>query len=187
MLENISAKQVENYEDFKSEIIPMINALGPYFFRDTLLTTKLIRICRCFTQSNHDLRYEALSILNVAILPSFALVESNPALAEELWSLLRLFPYNERFLLYNTWKVEPNNPLLIKRKHYIMRRIKYIMKRISKDKESIKQSGRLIGKLSHSNPTYLFEYVRLVQFYCCPHFYFYFYYRFLAKSSLMTI
>ena len=139
----------------------MVYTLGPYLFRDTLLITKIIRICRSIVLSNSELRYDVLGLLNIAILPAFALVESNSALAEELLSLLRLFPYNERFVLYNIWKVESNIPLLIKMKFYIMKRIRYIMKRISKDKDSIKQSGRLIGKLSHSNPTYLFEYVSL--------------------------
>lgn len=159
ILSNVSTKQIENFEEFKLEIIPMIYALGPYLFRDALLVTKIIRICRSFIMIKSEHRYDILSVLNVSILPSFALVESNSALAEELWKLLKLFPYNERFTLYNIWKIEPTNPLLIKMKFYIMKRIRYIMKRISKDKDIIKQSGRLIGKLSHSNPTYLFEYV----------------------------
>ena len=143
----------------------MILALGPYLYRNTLLITKLLRIWRTLIQNNsdNDFKYDVFSLLNATILPSFSLVESNSALAEELWSLLKLFPYNERFLLYNIWKIEPTNPLLIKIKYYIMKRIKYIMKRISKDKDIIKQLGRLIGKLSHSNPTYLFEYVSFVK------------------------
>lgn len=147
----------------------MVYALGPYAFRDTLLMTKLLRIFRSIIKAGGGggggsetataARYDALSVLNATLLQAFAMVEANPAMAEELWSLLRLFPYNERFALYHVWRSEPVAPLLIRSRALTMRRLKYIMKRISKDKESIKQSGRVIGKLSHSNPTFLFEYV----------------------------
>lgn len=157
---NYSFEPIENMNEFRTKIMPMILTFGPYLYRDPMLMTKLLRIIRSALQANfNDFRYEIINLLNVTILPSFSLIESNSALGEELWSLMRLFPYNERFLLYNIWKVEPTNPLLIKMKCFTMRRIKYIMKRISKDKDSIKQSGRSIGKLSHSNPTFLFEYM----------------------------
>ncbi|KPM11917.1 THO complex subunit 2-like protein, partial [Sarcoptes scabiei] len=157
---NYNQKPIESVEEFQKIIMPMLFAFGPYLHRDSLLMTKIIRILRSNLQSNFETyKYEVLSLMNVTILPSFSLFESNSALSEELWSLLKLFPYNERFLLYNYWKIEPVNPLLIKMKHFTMRKIKYIMKRLSKDKDSIKQSGRLIGKLSHSNPTFLFEYI----------------------------
>lgn len=156
--------QLDTYEAFKGTVLPMVLALGPYAFRDTLLMAKLMRIFRSFVRAGGDYRFDALNVLNATLLTAFSLVESNPAMAEELWSLLRLFPYNERFALYGVWKGEPVAPLLIKAKAYTMRRLKYIMKRISKDKESIKQSGRVIGKLSHSNPTFLFEYVSAICF-----------------------
>lgn len=155
-----SMKPIDDIASFRTTIMPMLLAFGPYLYRDSLLLTKLIRILGTTLKSNlDDFRYDVLNLLIITILPSFSLIESNSALAQELWSLLTLFPYNERFLLYNNWKIESINPLLIKMKYFTMRRIKYIMKRISKDKDSIKQSGRLIGKLSHSNPTFLFEYV----------------------------
>lgn len=155
------ARQVDAYEAFKAEVLPAVLALGPYLFRSTLLMTKLLRLYRSLVRGAdaETYRYDALNLLNAVVLPAFGLVEANPAMAEELWSLLRLFPYNERFALYHAWKGEPAAPLLIRMKCYGMRRLRYIMKRISKDKESIKQSGRVIGKLSHSNPTYLFEYI----------------------------
>lgn len=153
-------KPIDDIASFRSTVMPMLLAFGPYLYRDSLLLTKLIRILGTTLKSNFDdFRYDVLNLLIITILPSFSLVESNSALAQELWSLLSLFPYNERFLLYNNWKMELTNPLLSKMKYFTMRRIKYIMKRISKDKDSIKQSGRSIGKLSHSNPTFLFEYV----------------------------
>lgn len=150
-------------DDFKRKVFPFISALGPYLYRDTLLLTKLIRIIRGVLKNSstksETFRYDVLSILNMSFLPACSLVESNSALGAELWSLLKLFPFSDRYLLYTSWKGKTNNPLTIKLKQLNMRKLSYVMKRISKDKESIKQSGRSIGKLSHSSPTYVFEYV----------------------------
>uniref|UniRef100_A0A8C6M6R7 THO complex subunit 2 n=1 Tax=Nothobranchius furzeri TaxID=105023 RepID=A0A8C6M6R7_NOTFU len=59
----------------------------------------------------------------------------------------------------NNWKNETysGHPLLVKVKAQTVDRAKYIMKRLTK--ENVKQSGRQIGKLSHSNPTILFDYM----------------------------
>ncbi|KAM7338452.1 hypothetical protein ACRRTK_001936 [Alexandromys fortis] len=67
-------------------------------------------------------------------------------------------PLYRRYRLYGQWKNETYNghPLLVKVKAQTIDRAKYIMKRLTK--ENVKPSGRQIGKLSHSNPTILFDY-----------------------------
>lgn len=152
-------KQIENAVELKDIAFPMIVTIGPYLYRDTLLIAKIIRICRTILSSSQSdiIRYEVPTILDEAVLPAMSLVESNCALSEELWLLLKLFPYQQRYKLYTNWKAEPSNTLMIKTRAITMKRIKYIMKRLSK--ENVKLSGRQIGKLSHSNPSFLFEYV----------------------------
>ena len=138
----------------------MFVAIGPYLYKDTLLIAKIVRICRTLLSipSNVDhLKYEIATILDEAVLPAMSLVESNCALSEELWLLLKAFPYQQRYKLYTNWKSEPSNTPLIKTRATTLKRIKYIMKRLSK--ENVKLSGRQIGKLSHSNPSFLFQYV----------------------------
>ena len=138
----------------------MLTTIGPYLYKDTLLIAKLIRICRTLlsdpSEANH-IKYDIATILDEAILPAVSLVESNCSLSEELWLLMKAFPYQQRYKLYTNWKSEPTNTLMIRMRASTLKRIKYIMKRLSK--ENVKLSGRQIGKLSHSNPSYLFEYV----------------------------
>ena len=43
-------------------------------------------------------------ILCECILPAFSLFQSNPVLSSELWTVLRLLTYQERYTLYGFWK-----------------------------------------------------------------------------------
>ncbi|TSL89846.1 THO complex subunit 2 [Bagarius yarrelli] len=99
-----------------------------------------------------------LSITDQVLLPSLTLMDCNACMSEELWGFFKLFPYQHRYRLYGQWKNETysSHPLLVKVKAQTVDRAKYIMKRLTK--ENVKPSGRQIGKLSHSNPTILFDY-----------------------------
>ena len=101
-----------------------------------------------------------INILDEVILPGVSLTEGNCGLAEELWSLLKLFPYELRYRLYSGWKRTPSNSMLMKKRALDLKKIKYVMKRLSK--ENVKPTGRQIGKLSHSNPSFLFDNVSIL-------------------------
>lgn len=154
----LQIRQVDNVEELRTSIFPMLMVIGPFLHYDTLLLAKIMRVCRTLLPTCPEKgKYDFFTILDESVLPAITLVESNCGLSEELWLLLRTFPYNHRYRFYTNWKTEPQNAFMIKTRAQTMKRIKYIMKRLSK--ENVKQSGRQIGKLSHSNPTYLFEYV----------------------------
>ena len=102
-----------------------------------------------------ELHTAMLNILDDGVLPAVSLVESNCGLSEELWQLLKNLRYETRYRLYYGWKKDPTNSLLMRKRAGTLKKIKWIMKRLSK--ENIKLSGRQIGKLSHSNPSFLFD------------------------------
>lgn len=70
---------------------------------------------------------------------------------------MRCFPYSIRYTLYYNLKTELPNSTSIRNRASIIKKIKYIMKRLTK--ENIRLFGRHIGKLTHSNPSILFEYI----------------------------
>jgi THO complex subunit 2 len=45
-----------------------------------------------------------LHILSQHILPALSLTFSNPGLATEIWSFMKLYPYTTRYALYGEWK-----------------------------------------------------------------------------------
>ncbi|XP_053129747.1 THO complex subunit 2 isoform X2 [Hemicordylus capensis] len=165
-------KQVECFEDLRKEVFNMLCSLGPHLSHNPILFAKVVRLGKAFMkeyQSDGSKQEDKekmevlfsclLSITDQVLLPSLSLMDCNACMSEELWGMFKTFPYQHRYRLYGQWKNETYNshPLLVKVKAQSIDRAKYIMKRLTK--ENVKPSGRQIGKLSHSNPTILFDYI----------------------------
>uniref|UniRef100_A0A8B9LJW5 THO complex subunit 2 n=1 Tax=Astyanax mexicanus TaxID=7994 RepID=A0A8B9LJW5_ASTMX len=162
---------VETFEDLSKDVFTMLGYLGPHLSHDPILFAKIVRLGKSFmkeyqSESKQDTKDKLdsllscfLSVSDQVLLPSLTLMECNACMSEELWGFFKLFPYQHRYRLYGQWKNETysNHPLLVKVKAQTVDRAKYIMKRLTK--ENVKPSGRQIGKLSHSNPTILFDYI----------------------------
>ena len=103
--------------------------------------------------------YDVITVADEVLLPSLSLTDSNCCLADEIWSILRVYPYDVRYKLYAQWKGDTYNthPQLLRKKAAMQKNIKRIMQRISK--ENVKPTSRQLGKLTHSSPGLLFEYV----------------------------
>lgn len=167
----LAPKQARTLDDLKEFAFPMFVALGASLHYDPILMYKLIRLCRVVLQQlNADssmngpveeegLYYEMVTLLDACVLSSLSYLDCNCCLAEEIWSVVKLFPYQYRFCLYGRWKNDTYSmqPKLIRRRGEAQKQIKALMKRVSK--ENIKPVGRLIGKLSHCSPGFLFDYV----------------------------
>lgn len=167
--------QVATFINLRENVFPMFYALGPSLHYDPVLLQKLIRIMRTILEKelNVDatisspiqsddksvLYYDIISLLDSCVLPSLSYMECNCCVAEEIWSVVKLYPYNIRYALYSQWK---NNsfmmhPKLIRLRGDAEQDIKALMKRVSK--ENVKPVGRRIGKLTHSSPGFLFDYI----------------------------
>uniref|UniRef100_A0A673NMG8 THO complex subunit 2 n=1 Tax=Sinocyclocheilus rhinocerous TaxID=307959 RepID=A0A673NMG8_9TELE len=164
-------RPAESFDDLSRDVFTMLCYLGPHLSHDPILFAKIVRLGKSFmkeyqSESRQDTKDKMdsllscfLSIADQVLLPSLSLMECNACMSEELWGFFKLFPYQYRYRLYGQWKNETygNHPLLVKIKAQTVDRAKYIMKRLTK--ENVKPSGRQIGKLSHSNPTILFDYI----------------------------
>ncbi|KAM4663955.1 THO complex subunit 2 [Discoglossus pictus] len=165
-------KPVECFEDLRKDVFNMLCSLGPHLSHDPILLAKVVRLgkalmkefqsdaCKQDDRERMEVLFSCLlSITDQVLLPSLTLMDCNACMSEELWGMIKSFPYQYRYRLYGQWKNESYNshPLLVKVKAQTIDRAKYIMKRLTK--ENVKPSGRQIGKLSHSNPTILFDYI----------------------------
>ncbi|XP_063288176.1 THO complex subunit 2 [Pelobates fuscus] len=172
LLSKKAPKLVECFEDLRKDVFSMLCFLGPHLAHDPILMAKIVRLGKALmkeyqsdsSKPEEKERMEVLfscllSITDQVLLPSLTLIDSNACMSEELWGMIKTFPYQYRYHLYGLWKNETYNshPLLVKVKAQTIDRAKYIMKRLTK--ENVKPSGRQIGKLSHSNPTILFDYI----------------------------
>lgn len=172
----LAPKAAKTFFELREVAIPMLVILGPSLRYDPVLMYKIIRLSKTAllsigldfhkTQPSEDtLYYDILTILDSTILPSLAYMDCNCCIAEEIWNILKLYPYQCRYCLYSRWKndtYQQHAKLMIKRGD-AQKQIKNIMKRVSK--ETIKPVGRLIGKLTHCSPGFLFDYVSYHYYY----------------------
>ncbi|CRK88716.1 CLUMA_CG002522, isoform A [Clunio marinus] len=172
-----SPPQVTAFVNLRNHAFPMFHALGPSLNYDPVLLQKLLRMMRVILENelNVDaanpptsaiiddmklaLYHDIISLLDSCVLPSLSYMECNCCVAEEIWSVVKLYPYNIRYSLYSRWKNESYlvHPKLIRIRGNAEKEIKALMKRVSK--ENVKPVGRRIGKLTHSSPGFLFDYV----------------------------
>uniref|UniRef100_W8BMU3 THO complex subunit 2 n=2 Tax=Ceratitis capitata TaxID=7213 RepID=W8BMU3_CERCA len=172
LLQKIQARE---FSQLRNYTIPMVIALGPAMHYDTVLMYKLIRILRTImtdmgvdslnapppNTESETLYFEVMTVIDAAILPALSYLDCNCPMAEEIWTVLKFFPYHFRYSLYARWKNDTYlvHPVLIRRRGLAHKNIKALMKRVSK--ENVKPVGRLIGKLSHCAPGFLFDYILL--------------------------
>ncbi|KAH8271933.1 hypothetical protein KR044_011838, partial [Drosophila immigrans] len=168
--------QAREFGELRKYTWPMANVLGPAMHCDTVLMYKLVRIMAKMLLDmgvdslngpapNTDAEqsyYDIISCLDASILPSLLYLDNNCSMSEEIWAVLKYFPYHLRYSLYARWKNDSYqlHPNLIRRCGLGQRDIKALMKRVSK--ENVKPFGRLVGKYSHCAPGLLFDYI-LVQ------------------------
>ena len=79
-----------------------------------------------------------LTLMDEVFLPALSLLSSNCCLAEEIWSVLRHFPYEQRYRLYDQWKGDTTtaHPILLRSKAAVLKSIKKLMQ-VSQNDSSI--------------------------------------------------
>ncbi|KRX35724.1 THO complex subunit 2 [Trichinella murrelli] len=162
----VDVKCCESLIDMCTDVFPIVNYCGPSIAHSPLVLTKLIRLC-CRLVNDKNGQDEQFSehldtlyhLCSSVFLPSLSMLRWNCSLSEDLWLLLSQFPYTLRYRFYSEWKTVhlKQHPLLLARKGEVVGRARHVMKRLSKD--TTKQTGRMIGKLSHSYPVVVFDYL----------------------------
>ncbi|KAI3847949.1 hypothetical protein MKX03_017474 [Papaver bracteatum] len=161
------------------ELFQMLASAGPYLYRNTLLLQKVCRVLRGYYLSalelvkncsggpvsvasttagirdpNQHLRVAKAKVevaLGTCILPSLQLIPANPAVAQEIWDLMCLLPYEARYHLYGEWEKENERiPMVLAARQTAKLDTRRILKRLAK--ENLKQLGRIVAKLAHANP-----------------------------------
>jgi THO complex subunit 2 len=89
------------------------------------------------------------------LIPAISLVGANPGVINEIYDLIRYFPFTTRFALYGEWQSIAYNvhPELKLKQSETDKETKGILRRISKS--DVKRFGRALAKLSTSNPLVL--------------------------------
>ena len=131
---------------------------GGELYLDAVLVSKLCRVgCAHLLHDGSDATREGwMGIVMYHLLPALVLTPSNPAVAYEIWELLKLFPYANRYAIYGYWRDELDTatPAMLLARTTILGDVRKVMRRLTK--ENVRQYGRLLAKLAHSNPAIVF-------------------------------
>ena len=150
-------EEVLDFEYYHAVILRAVNMLGHYMSENAILLCKILRTTKSIADKSEDDTH-LLTLLSRTALPSLNLMEGNAPMANEIWELIEHYPFQIRFELYrewlseNTWK---SHATLTQARIQVNSRCKWLLKRLTK--ENVKQYGRQIGKIAHSNPGVLFK------------------------------
>ena len=147
---------------------PLLQRLGCHLHHAPLLLAKMCRLCAAacsrlkfessLSPEDAQLDEAINACVDDAILPALALCSSNPGLVHELWKLLEQQPYTTRYcrygVLHERMKGESSPELAVARAR-TADETKRMMRRLSK--ENTKMYGRLLGKITHSMPSVVFD------------------------------
>ena len=137
----------------------LLAALGSHLSVDIVLLTKACRCLKAHLKRSSEGKPKSAAERAVAdvvakcLLPSASLVACNPMLMEEVWQVLSLLPWGERYRAYATW----DSPALAERYPALaavhvtsVRDVKYVLKRLVP--ESVRLYGRKFCKAAHACP-----------------------------------
>ncbi|CAG8537110.1 1543_t:CDS:2 [Racocetra fulgida] len=140
----------------------LLHFVGPWLSKDLILLTKIMRITfHHLKESKNTPDYEIIQngwidILLTVILPSISMPGTTCGVIDELWNILKLFPYETRYKIYADWKLVYSSHQLLREQQ---KKVSYITKDILKKitEENCRVKGRDLAKISHTNPTVVFE------------------------------
>jgi len=153
----------KTFDQLASTIGPVLCFLGEGIAIDLVLFSKVCRLLRYIVEHFPEIFTNSIEkewittiVVNV-LLPGLAMVHpGNAGASNELWRLLKLFPYGERYRAYAKLKSELyslRTPLVLRRAQ-IVEASRNKLRRLAA--ETIKQQGRHLGKLALSNPVVVF-------------------------------
>ena len=147
----------QTHEELLEVVTQILKLAGVHAGRNRELFMRLMRIAKIETISDTPRKTRWESLIRMHLIPALALSDPNPSNSMELWEVLRNFHYTSRFAFYGEWKDRSYKrfPELRVRRAEAERDAKGLLKRLSVD--NVKQFGRSLAKIAHTNPCVLFE------------------------------
>lgn len=151
-----------SYNELLTRFMPLMRLAGYHAYLAPNLIQKLIQTLLALFERGEatpgsQQRQVCTTLAREFLLPAISFSGCNPGLMASVWELLELLTFQERCRLYGEWgndfyKKSIETKLL---KIRVERQVKSVMRRVSKN--DVRQCGRDLGKLAHSNPTIVFS------------------------------
>jgi THO complex subunit 2 len=157
--------RADDYSTFYHSTGKLLKLLNIHVSQDILLYTKLCRTIKASLKAekekamDYSVKEMAEAICSKTLLPALSLTVCNPGICSVLWEVISEFEYIERYNMYNQWLTVAyaSNYLLLLQYATSNKDTQKWLKRVSRG--NAKQTGKLLAKLSHSNPCILFDFL----------------------------
>lgn len=162
--EENGVSRADDFVSFYNSVGKILKLLGIHISQDTLLYIKICRIIKASLKSEREkpageniVKAFAESLCAKVLLPALSLIKCNPGVCTELWEVLREFEYSERYIMYQEWLSTAyfSQSHLIVQYALTTKDTRKWLKRLAK--VNIRQTGKLLAKISHNNPCLVFD------------------------------
>ncbi|ORY77024.1 transcription factor/nuclear export subunit protein 2-domain-containing protein [Protomyces lactucae-debilis] len=145
-------QQCNSLTDFGELVMPYLRIAGVHIHRHAKLLSKIALVGYTAIREQPDLRDFWLTVLRTSLLPALSLLETNPAVVNDVYKLVESYDREQRYSLYGEWHTSLYKTIPELRVQLIKteKETKGTLRRISKT--NIPEFGRLLSKSSHSNP-----------------------------------
>ncbi|KAI8376199.1 transcription factor/nuclear export subunit protein 2-domain-containing protein [Radiomyces spectabilis] len=150
----------ESFEHLTERFMPLMRLAGYKSYLAPDLYQKLVIIVQNMLERESDLpgaKVHCMTMLREFLLPCISFSGNNPGTMAAVWEILDLLTFQERCALYGEWATDFYKKTIETKllKARTERDVKSVMRRVSKN--DVRQCGRDLGKLAHSNPTIVFN------------------------------
>jgi THO complex subunit 2 len=121
------------------DIWPILRLLGPGLSQSARAFSQICRLGKSVLTHTPEYQQSWIMMVKDILLPALALIPANPSVSNELWTLVKSFPYPIRYSLYADWKgvnYDRHADLILIRAH-IVNETKRIMRYVNKTTISI--------------------------------------------------
>lgn len=165
-------------DELVSVVFPILAMLGPQLHHDQLLFTKLLRIISHLLESDAKkqqppppsttttmtsdatdstgLLAAVQRVIVTSFFPAITHQGSNPSAVFQLWDLLKLYPFEQRYRMYQQWQAAyARSPEMKLVEAQVVQHTRKVMRRLTADRA--KPSARSLTHFAHANPLVVFR------------------------------
>uniref|UniRef100_K3W895 THO complex subunit 2 n=1 Tax=Globisporangium ultimum (strain ATCC 200006 / CBS 805.95 / DAOM BR144) TaxID=431595 RepID=K3W895_GLOUD len=168
-----NVKPLTTSDELVKVVFPILEMLGAQLHHDQLLLSKLLRIIAHLLEDeskkkapategadgdddNNNMMTKAKELIVKSFLPTLTLQVSNPSSAFQLWELIKLYPFDQRYRMYQQWQeAYTSSPEMKLVEAQVVQNTRKVMRRLTADRA--KPSARSLTHVAHSNPLIVFR------------------------------
>lgn len=157
-------KPLTSYDELVSTVFPILEILSGQLHQDQFLFVQLLRVmCHMMEEKTKSgvpvstaVMQQVRDLVVKSFFPALSLQTSNPSTAFQLWDLIKLFPFEQRYRMYQQWQeAYASSPEMQLMEAQSVQSTRAVMRRLTADRA--KPSARSLTQSAHSNPLIVFR------------------------------